>query len=913
MNQEKSTIILGQKHELETEGFQKIGTDLQLVSGYFSDILTALGEEDVATVLFAISADKPPIDENDASLREKMVQALSIYFQLMNLVEENAAVQFRRKVENNLGAENIRGSWAETFMRWKAQGLSEDQIAAILPGIHVQPVLTAHPTEAKRVSILELHREFYLMLVKKENAIWSETELQLIVESFHALLERWWRSGEVYLEKPDVSSERSAVMHYFTKVFPEALALSDKRLKFAWQTAGFSSDKLSDPDQFPILTFGSWVGGDRDGHPYVSAQVTRDTLLLHRAAALQLIENKLQTLVSALSFSENRNLIPSSLLERIEQLKHVLGERGEIAALRNTHEPWRQLINLLLLKLENTHNDKNAESGTYFSDSGELLEELRFLRHTLLEANAKRIVDTYLFPIERLVKCFGFHLAKLDIRQNSAFHDKAIEQLLQLASLPETDYPNWSEEKKVAFLLKELSSNRPFVVRGTPIGPEADQVLACYQVIRKHCKRFGTEGIGSLIVSMTRGLSDLLAVYLFMREVGLSSSILQVVPLFETIDDLKNSPQILDAYLSQPLIQQLQTGTQEVMLGYSDSNKDGGIVASRWSIHQAEQELTEIARKHGIKIRFFHGIGGTISRGGGKYHRFLDGMPAGSLSGEIKLTVQGEAIAQQFANLINATYNLEMLLSGTALQTSYYLYPTDQHELPFDALESLSALTLSYYQELIQHPRFIEFYSECTPIDVVEQSKIGSRPARRTGKRTLNDLRAIPWVFSWNQSRFNLTAWYGVGHGLKQLQNSNPDKYQQLKANAQKWPFLRYALIQIETNLLNADPVIMKKYAALVKDENLRNELLQRILEEQERSLQEIALLLGTNTAERRESLIENIHRRKTPLDILHSMQTQKLAEWRMIKDTDSQSADVLLNQLLLITTAISGGVKNTG
>lgn len=912
MAEQCNSIISDEKHRIETEGFRKIGDDLHLVSSYFLKVLSDLNEELVAHTLFEISEEDKEFHE-DAARHDKLVQALSIYFQLMNLVEENAAVQFRRKVENRIGAEQLRGSWAETFSRWKKQGLPAEQIASLLPQIHVQPVLTAHPTEAKRVSILELHREFYLMLVKKENAIWSESELQLIEESFHALLERWWRSGEVYLEKPDVGSERSAVMHYFTKVFPEALALSDKKLSYAWQSAGFSSELLSIPEQYPVLSFGSWVGGDRDGHPYVTADVTKETLMLHRNAAIELIEKHLRSLISTLSFSEHRSYVPESLTQRIENLKERLGSGGRKATERNIHEPWRQYVSLLLLKLENTRRGTEKCTDCFFSNAGELQQELKFVRQTLLEAGARRIADTYLFPIERQVQCFGFHLAKLDIRQNSAFHDKAIEQMLQFAALPETNYSQWDETKKINFLNQELRSNRPFVVSGSNVGPEADQVLQCFSVLKDHCLQYGSDGIGSLIVSMTRGVSDLLAVYLFMREVGLQPGILQVVPLFETIDDLKNSYLILDNYLSHPLVQQFQNTTQEVMLGYSDSNKDGGIVASRWNIHQAEQALTRVARKHRINLRFFHGIGGTISRGGGKYHRFLDGMPAGSMSGSMKLTVQGETIAQQFANLVNASYNLEMLLSGTALQTSYTLFPTPIQDLPYEALNELSRLSLDHYQELIRHPRFIEFYSECTPIDVLEQSKIGSRPARRTGQRTLSDLRAIPWVFSWNQSRFNLTAWYGVGFALEQLQQKEPVLFQQLKEHAGSWPFLRYALIQIETNLLNADTTMMKAYASLVKDEQLRNNLLERILDEHHRSMRQIALLLGENTEERRESLLENIHRRKNPLITLHQMQLSRLSEWRAVRDNDPVAAEKLLNQLLVITTAISGGVKNTG
>lgn len=910
------TEIAEIKQKIGAEGFQKIGDDLHAAGQFFREVLHDLQEDDVASLLFALYEEeiqKPNIDENSEA---KLVQALSIYFQLMNLVEENAAVQFRRKVENRLGAPNIRGSWAETFRKWVSSGLTEEQMADILRQVHVMPVLTAHPTEAKRVSILELHRELYLLIVKKENAIWSETEKQAIDETFRAMLERWWRSGEVYLEKPDVSSERSSAMHYFSKVFPEALSLSDKRLKYTWQAFGFKSELLNDPDVYPMLTFGSWVGGDRDGHPYVTSFVTRETLAEHRRCALEIIESQLIHLAKCLSFSDYRNDVPQSFKERIDTMCEQLGSAGRKAYDRNIHEPWRQFLNMVILKLSNTKNEITENPDRFYPDAASLLDDMRFLRNSLNNVGAERVSQTYLFPIERQIRCFGFHLARLDIRQNSAYHDKAIEQMLKFASIPEWDYSQWDENKKVSFLTNELKSNRPFVVSGISCGTEADQVLECYRVIRSHIEKYGKEGIGSLIVSMTRGLSDLLAVYLFLREAGIALDELQVVPLFETIDDLNESYLILDKYLSHPLVQQLNEGksiVQEVMLGYSDSNKDGGIVASRWNIHQAEKALTRVAVKHKIRLRFFHGIGGTISRGGGKYHRFLDGMPPGTMSGEIKLTVQGEAIAQQFANLVNATYNLEMLLSGTALQTSLLHYPQSEYHPPLEALDCLAKLSLQHYQELIKHPRFIEFYSQCTPIDVVEQSKIGSRPARRTGQRSLADLRAIPWVFSWNQSRFNLTAWYGVGFGLRTMQKNHPELYKQLGEYANVWPFLRYMLIQIETNLLNADPEIMKSYASLVEDESLREELLQSIVSEHKDSIDQIASLLGSNIEDRRASVIENLHRRKNALEILHSLQVSKLSEWRRIREKEPKRAEELLNNLLVITTAISGGVKNTG
>jgi phosphoenolpyruvate carboxylase len=349
------------------------------------------------------------------------------------------------------------------------------------------------------------------------------------------------------------------------------------------------------------------------------------------------------------------------------------------------------------------------------------------------------------------------------------------------------------------------------------------------------------------------------------------------------------------------------------MLGYSDSNKDGGILASRWNIYQAEQRLTEVADRHGIGLRFFHGIGGTISRGGGKYHRFLESMPAGTVSGRIKLTVQGETIAQQFANLINATYNLEMLLSGTARQAMRRLMPEGPDAYPAEAMSRLASLALEQYQALTQDPGFIRFYSQATPIDVLEHSKIGSRPARRTGQRSLADLRAIPWVFSWSQSRFNLTGWYGAGAALRQLRETEPLLYSQLREAADAWPFLRYTLIHIETNLLNMEPAAMQAYAALTDDPDLGGRFLRHMLEGREAGLQEIAQLFGTPQTVRRTSQLDNIARRSGALRALHRMQASGLHAWRAAAAAGDPAAGGLLARLLLLTNAISGGLKHTG
>jgi phosphoenolpyruvate carboxylase len=735
-----------EKAKVESLGLQKISDDLQWILTRFQEVLEAIDKPEVGACLPWSKGDAA---QNADALAE--IQALGISFQLMNLVEENAGVQFRRSLERHGGPEAIRGSWAETFQLGKELGWSAEKIAAHLAGVEVQPVLTAHPTESKRVTILELHRQLYLLLVKRENKVWSPSELQQLQRDIRALLESWWRTGEVYLQKPTLQAERNNVMYYFTQVFPEALRQSDQRLRTIWETTGFDPDLLSKPEHFPILQFGSWVGGDRDGHPFVTAEFTKETLLRNRKAALAGLEKGLTELAARLSFSAMTNPVPASLEQAVEEWAARLGEAGESARTRNPKEPWRQYVNLLKVRLRRTQQDQPHG----FENAGALGEELRYLRDTLESIGARSVVEDLLFPLERQVQCLGFHLTKLDIRQNSAFHEKALEQILQTAGMEDAKFSEWSEEKRVAFLTRELEQNRPFVVPGTSCGPQADPLLDCYRVVKDHVDRYGIDGVGSFIISMTRDLSDLLIVYLFLREVGLLEEKIPVVPLLETVEDLENGSGILQRFFTHPVTKRRRKflgDWQEVMLGYSDSNKDGGILSSRWNIHRAEQALTQAAAAEGVQLKFFHGIGGTISRGGGKYHRFLDSMPTGSMSGRIKLTVQGETIAQQFANLFNATYNLEMLLAGSLRQQLFAEQPDREANWPTDVLDRLAAWSQEHYQRFLTHPGFLTFFGQATPIDVLEQSRIGSRPARRTGQRSLNDLRAIPWVFSWNQS-----------------------------------------------------------------------------------------------------------------------------------------------------------------
>ncbi|NRB60459.1 MAG: phosphoenolpyruvate carboxylase [Winogradskyella sp.] len=899
------------KEIIQNEGLEKIQTEFHYLVSLFKEMLVSIDKGDIAG---ALPFENGTTSDKTAFTNENLTQAIGMCFELLNIAEELSATQYRRKTETQFGLESTRGSWGETLHQWKADGIDEKEIAKKLRDVKVVPVLTAHPTEAKRLTVLDIHRELYLLMVKKENPNWSTSEQQELKEEIISLMERWWRTGEIYLQKPRLEDERNNLMHYFVNVFPEAVQLSDQRIINAWKDQGYTPELLEWPEQFPMIQFGSWVGGDRDGHPFVKPEFTASTLQYHRQSALKMIQEQMINLASKLSFSIYQNAVPQKVLDHIEAQAELYGKDGQKAINRNPSEPLRQYVNLLLLRLKYTIKDDNKAGR--FNSADDLLQELKQLRTILIDMDATRLAKQWLFPIERLVQCFGFHLAKLDIRNNSAYHEKAISQILTASGYEDFDYASWDEDKRLAFINAELQSKRPFLVTGISCGPEADNVLGYMREVKNYVTKYGTDGIGSIIVSMTRSLSDLLVVYLFLREVGLQDTNLPVVPLLETIDDLIAGPEILTDFLNHPMLKkQRETNpnfSQEVMLGYSDSNKDGGILTSRWNIYKAEENLTKVGDALGVKLYFFHGRGGTISRGGGKIHRFLDSMPPGSMSGHIKMTVQGETIANQFANRLTATYNLEMFVAGTARQTLKSL-PDTKNEALYEMMDRLVDLARGTYRKLLDHPKFINFYSKATPIDVLEQSKIGSRPARRTGQRSIDDLRSIPWVFSWSQSRFNISGWFGIGTALGEFEKQYPEDFKKLTSLYNDWAFMKYSLIQIETNLLNSDTDVMNAFAAQLDDTKTRAELMNLILNDYQTGLDKIETITEGSVHTRRVSKLENIKLRNDALKILHKIQLEYLIKWRDLDEADAELKAKYLLQLLLLVNALSGGLKSTG
>ena len=899
------------------EGFAKWTSSFDYLRKLFCAMLVEEGEAGLAAFIEGCFSSEPaPPDRALAAHSSRYCQALSIVFQLLDVVEENTANQVRRRADDPRRREGEPGFWLWNLNDLRQRGFSEQDVREAMLGVSAEPVLTAHPTEAKRATVLEHHRTIYLLLVERDNRNFTDVELAIFDRRMKAALERLWRTGEIRQERPDIASEVAGVLHYLRSVFPEAVELLDLRFQHCWR-AVFGSE----PPPLPGLAVGSWVGGDRDGHPFVTPEVTAETLELLRKNGLAVMRERLLQLGARLSMAESSAPVPRALQDRIAELAKTVGDASAGPALaRNPGEPWRQLVNLMLVRLSDSER----------ASPHELLADLTLLEQTLIEAGAKHVAAIDVRPTAALVRSFGFHLAALDVRQNSAYHDRAITGLLQAAGLPRTDYPNWSEDEKLEFLNRELVTLRPFTAPHTPLEGEARHMTGLFRVLRGHIDRHGTAGLGPIIVSMTRSAADLLGVYLMAREAGLLVATpegiaceLPVVPLFETIRDLEHSDAVMDAFLKYPITRQTlrrarRTPGQDmpeavIMLGYSDSNKDGGVLASQWALYGAERRLSQVAQANGVRLAFFHGRGGTVGRGAGPTHFFLEAQPPGSLTGRMRITEQGEVISQKYANRLTATYHLERLLAGVTRTSLIHekLAQTGAVAFAPHPLEGIwskvAARSYVAYRSLVETEGFVSFFRSATPIDAVEQTQLGSRPSRRTGAGSLDDLRAIPWVFSWSEARFHLPGWYGAGTALDELRRESPEDWRSLCEQASKWAMLTYLLHNVEASLMMASPEIMQIYASLVPDTGLRAKFMDLILNEYNLAVERLAEIFGASAAKRRPRLALAIELRKEALRSLHEDQVGLLAQWRR------EPGEETLRSLLLTVNAIGMGQKMTG
>lgn len=904
-------------HPLREEGFRTLQSELHFLMGAFATVLRRMGEVELADHLPWIGKKTGESGVSAAAIG----QAYSISFQLLNIVEERAAARVRRLREKQHGTRAEKGLWAAQLKTLRRQGMDEAALLEVLGRVTVEPVLTAHPTEAKRATVRELHREIYGLINRHENTAYTPREQRRLLRQIESRLENLWRTGEIQVTRPTIGAELDNALHYLREIFPETVSRTHVHLREAWEDEGWDPHHLDGLP--PMVRFGTWIGGDRDGHPLVTAAVTRDALRQLRRNALRVQRRGLERLAQELPLSSLFQVPPASLTGFIANLSGELAKVSAVEPLlaRNHEEPWRTAVYLMREKvLLSLHQ---PQSGQVYAHPSELESDLSVLASSLQEIGATALVRDYVSPLQRQLHTFGFHLAALDVRQNSAFHEQALDQLLKAAGvLTAGSFAQLSTAAKRELLDRELQSPRPFLADGGEAGPEAAAVLSCYRVLAEHRREFGVAGLGSLIVSMTRSTEDLLVVYLLAREAGLAewrdgglSCPLPVTPLFETMADLEAGPGIVDAFLAHPVTRRSlglgETGAEfQMMVGYSDSNKDCGILASQWALHRAQNSLAQVTQAQGAKPVFFHGRGGTVGRGAGPTHWFMEALAEGSLAGRMRMTEQGETIAQKYAHLSSAVYNVELLMASAATTAARHRLAGRNEAALWPRLDKLSAWSRDTYRELLNLPDFMTFYRQATPIDALENSRIGSRPARRTGQTTLDDLRAIPWVFSWTQNRFYLPGWFGAGSALMRMQAEDPTGFAALQTEVKSSPFLRYVMTNIESSLMSANESIMKGYANLVEDDAIRDRFMGVILGEFYRTREILAALFEGTFKDRRPRLAFTMEIREEALAELHQNQIRLLREWRSLS---GEAAEDRLPELLISINAIASGLRTTG
>lgn len=910
---------------LREEGFRFLEEELHFLMEAFAAALRRMGEPDLAAALPWVGSQTESTVEKPS---RSMGQAYSMAFQLLNIVEERAAARTRRWREERRGVDAEKGLWADNLNRIRSLGVGEESLLEMLREVEVEPVLTAHPTEAKRATVRELHREIYGLINRHENSAYTPREQARLKRQLETQLENLWRTGEIHVTRPTISAELENALYYLRDVFPESIKRTHVHLREAWEGAGLDAGQLDDLGA--LIRFGTWIGGDRDGHPFVTAEVTAKSLRSLRRNAVRVQRRGLESLANDMPLSSLFQKTPDRLSGLIDRLTTALREIApadvDYILERNKEEPWRAATYLMRRRLLAV---LEGDGGNGYADPQEMMDDLAVFGASLEDVGAGGLARDFVVPLRRQLKTFGFHLATLDVRQNSAFHEKALDQLLRAAGLlSEGSFGEWSAERKRELLEKELQSPRPFLADGMQAGPEAEAVLSCYRVLAEHRSNFGSTGLGSLIVSMTRSAEDLLVVYLLAREAGLAewtdgglSCPLPVTPLFETMDDLDRGPGIVEDFLSHPVTRRsLGIGEDgpkpefQMMVGYSDSNKDCGILASQWALHRAQNALSNVVKGHGAKPVFFHGRGGTVGRGAGPTHWFMEALADGSLAGRMRMTEQGETIAQKYAHFSSAVYNIELLTASAAATTARHRFGERRDESTWPMLDQLAGWSRDAYRDLLHAPDFIRFYRQATPIDALENSRIGSRPARRTGQASLDDLRAIPWVFSWTQNRFYLPGWFGAGSAIARLKEEGEGGFEQLKASLQTSPFLRYVLTNIESSLVSANESLMQEYASLVEDAEVRERFMKTILAEFHRTRELMDELFEGTFRERRPRLAYTLDIREEALVTLHRQQIALLRQWRgIVSDGDNKKAEEMLPDLLVSINALASGLRTTG
>lgn len=774
---------------------------------------------------------------------EALVRAFSMYFQLINLAEEYERV---RKIENTEGPH--KQSLEQAFVALKEQGMKAEDVIALVEGLHLGLTFTAHPTEMRRRTV-----RYHLDKIARDLPRLDDVQAQ---ERVTAHVESLWGTLELRHVRPTVRDEVKGGLNYI-EVIGAVLPALEEEFRSAFERVYGKQAKLRVPYHFY-----SWMGGDRDGNPFVTPEVTRETLALHAARAREMLRGEIREAFSALSHHQTRVEAPRDF---------------------TAEEPWREVLQAM-------HNDENVRGD-------QVLDHIKHLEKALEQSFQKRSARTFLQPLITRTRTFGTHLVSLDIREHSGKTGAAVAELFTYAGVP--NYLDLPEEAKVNVLRKELQTRRPLLPAEATPSDDLESVLGPLRAIREALGKYGQESFGRYIVSMSESVSDFLEVLILAREIGVR---VLPVPLFETLEDLTNAPVIMKEVLSNPEYRKiLADDVQEIMLGYSDSNKDAGFLAANWALHEAQRQISDVCREAGVPWRFFHGRGTSIGRGGGPMARAILGQPAGTIGTGLRITEQGEALADKYSHPKIAFRNLEQGMYGLLLSAAKPV--GDLPEKWVNAMRTASKVSQKTYRELVEHPDFLEFFELVTPIREIARLNIASRPVRRPGPATLHNLRAIPWVMAWTQNRANVPGWYGLLEGLKAMDlDVARDMYQ-------NWQFFRSVLDNAQMSLAKSDMQVFRAYLSLAPH---LPELGQKIQQAYEEAVDLIKQVVQGEVLDNEPNLRKSILLRNPYIEPIHRLQVELLKRFRTLPP-ESMEGSPLERSLLLSIQGIAAGVRNTG
>ena len=833
-------------------------------------------------------------------LTQEEMEIVANFFSILPLlinIAEDVDLAYEVNYKNNIG-ESYVGKLSESIKNIKDKN--------ILENINVVPVLTAHPTQVQRKTVLDLTEKLHSLLRKHrdvKNGLINERKWKNAIQKHIEILTQ---SDIIREKKLKVANEITNVLEYYNLSFIKAIAKLMTEYKLLLE-----ENNIELKNETPI-TMGMWIGGDRDGNPFVTAE----TLNLSAMKQCELITTyyieKLNSLYRTFSMS-------SHVTKGSKELEELANRSSDTSEYREK-ELYRKAISYIKEKLENTREyllqDKELEDKYFTAD--EFIDDLTIIEKSLLENKGEILVTGEFEELLNVVKIFGFYLASIDMRQDSSVYEASVAELLSSANI-EKDYSSLSEEEKCELLLKQLKEDpRPLSINDeNKQSEELRKELAIFRTARKLKDKLGDNVIKQNIISHTTSVSDLLELAIMLKEVGLVGSDfarLQLVPLFETIEDLENSYEVMDKYLSLDIVKKWvrdNRSYQEIMLGYSDSNKDGGYLSSGWSLYKAQQELSSLGEKHNIKVTFFHGRGGTVGRGGGPSYDAIISQPLGSVQDRIRLTEQGEIIAAKYGNSDAAYYNLEALFSAVIQRMNADKVNTDIRDIPEIQVIMDEIVEDSYkkYRELVfENPNFYNYFFEATPIKEISSLNIGSRPASRKKITDIGGLRAIPWVFSWSQSRIMLPGWYGVGTAFSNFINKDKGNIEKLRKMYKEWPFFTSLLSNVDMVMSKSDMDIAKEYANLCKEEETKK-VYEEILREWNLTKQVVLEI-----SEHKEFLEDNTYLTRSLENRLQYFNTLNLIQLELIKRSrEGKLPESQINTIHITINGVATGLRNSG